>query len=214
MLDSVVENVVGWPGHEGPSSVIERVCVYCGSSHGADPVFAASAEAFGRAVARRHLTLVYGGGLVGLMGRVADAALSAGGRVVGVIPAGLVRREIAHRGLSDLHVVATMHERKARMADLSDAFVALPGGMGTLDEMFEILTWAQLGLHAKPSAFLDVAGYYRPLLHFLDRAVEHHFVKPEHRELFIVDDDPERLLDRLTQHTVPLVDKLLDLPTP
>src|SRR5262245_7838656 len=125
----------------------ERVCVYCGSSPGADPIFGDTADTFGRTLASRGLPLVYGGGSVGLMGRVADAALAAGGRVIGVIPAGLVRKEVAHLSLPDLHVVSTMHERKARMADLSDAFVALPGGMGTLDEMFEMLTWAQLGLH-------------------------------------------------------------------
>jgi len=196
------------------SNVIQRVCVYCGSSHGADPAFGDAADTFGRALARRGITLVYGGGLVGLMGRVADAALAEGGRVIGVIPAGLVRREVAHRGLSDLHVVSTMHERKARMAELSDAFVALPGGMGTLDEMCEILTWAQLGLHAKPCAFLDVAGYYQPLMAFFDQVVQQRFLKPEHRDIFLVDNDPERLIDRLAQHRVPEVDKLLEKPKP
>ncbi|MGE3840224.1 MAG: TIGR00730 family Rossman fold protein [Vicinamibacterales bacterium] len=196
------------------SNEIQRVCVYCGSSHGDDPVFGDAAEAFGRALARRGITLVYGGGLVGLMGRVADAALGEGGRVTGVIPAGLVRREVAHRGLSDLHVVATMHERKARMADLSDAFVALPGGMGTLDEMCEILTWAQLGLHTKPCAFLDVAGYYQPLMAFFDQLVQRRFLKSEHRDIFFVDNEPDRLIDRLATHRVPEVDKLLDKPKP
>jgi len=175
-----------------------RVCVYCGSSLGRDPRFRDVATAFGHTLAARGLSLVFGGGSVGLMGCVADAVLSRGGHVIGVIPSGLVRREVAHLSLPDLHVVRTMHERKARMADLSDAFVALPGGMGTLDELFEMLTWAQLGLHAKPCAILDVAGYYGPLLTFLDHAVESGLIKAEHRSMLLVDDDPERLLDRLT----------------
>jgi uncharacterized protein (TIGR00730 family) len=189
---------------------LSRVCVYCGSSPGADPRFSAAADTFGALLAQRGLALVYGGGSVGLMGRVADAALARGGRVIGVIPAGLVRKEVAHLGLSDLHVVATMHERKARMADLADAFVALPGGMGTLDEMFEMLTWAQLGLHRKPCGFLDVAGFYRPLLAFLDHAVEERFLKPEHRSIFVVDDDPSRLLERVLRFEAPALEKWLD----
>jgi uncharacterized protein (TIGR00730 family) len=189
---------------------VQRVCVYCGSSPGSDPRFAEAAAAFGRALAVRGLSLVYGGGSIGLMGRLADAVLTHGGHVVGVIPAGLVRKEVAHLSLPDLHVVATMHERKARMADLADAFVALPGGMGTLDEIFEMLTWGQLGLHAKPCAFLDVAGYYGPLLAFLDRAVDSRFLKPEHRTMFLVDADPERLLDRLMSYQVPVLEKWLD----
>jgi uncharacterized protein (TIGR00730 family) len=187
-----------------------HVCVYCGSSPGADPRFAAAADTFGRELAARAMTLVYGGGSVGLMGRVADAARQAGGRVVGVIPAALVRREVAHFDLPDLHVVATMHERKARMADLSDAFVALPGGIGTLDEIFEMLTWAQLGLHGKPCAFLNVAGFYDPLLAFLDRIVEYRFLPPDHRKLFLVDDEPARLLTRLAGHSAAVTGKWLD----
>jgi uncharacterized protein (TIGR00730 family) len=189
---------------------LTRVCVYCGSSSGLDAAFARAAERFGRALAARGITLVYGGGSVGLMGRLADAVLAHGGRVIGVIPAGLVRREVAHLGLPDLHVVATMHERKARMADLADAFVALPGGMGTLDEMFEMLTWGQLGLHAKPCAFHDVGGYYAPLLALLDRLVESGFLRPDHRAMAIVEDDPERLLDRLEVHVAPRTEKWLD----
>jgi uncharacterized protein (TIGR00730 family) len=189
---------------------MKRVCVYCGSSPGGDTRFVDAAVAFGRELAARDLTLVYGGGSVGLMGRLADAARLAGGRVVGVIPAALVRREVAHLDLPDLHVVATMHERKARMADLADAFVALPGGMGTLDEMFEMLTWAQLGLHTKPCAFLNVAGYYDPLLAFLDRAVDCRFLAPEHRQIFLVDDDPSRALTRLADYRPPGAEKWLD----
>jgi hypothetical protein len=189
---------------------LKRVCVYCGSSQGADPAFADAAVAFGRALAGRGLGLVYGGGSIGLMGIVADAVLAAGGHVIGVMPASLVRREVAHLGLPDLHVVATMHERKARMADLADAFVALPGGMGTLDEMFEMLTWGQLGLHEKPCAFFDVAGYYTPLLAFLDHAVGQRLLKPEHRTMFLVDDDVERLLDRLSGFAPPVLDKWMD----
>jgi uncharacterized protein (TIGR00730 family) len=189
---------------------MQRVCVYCGSSPGAEPRFAKAADDLGRAIVERGLSLVYGGGSIGLMGRVADAVLSRGGRAIGVIPSALVRREIAHLSLSDLHVVATMHERKARMADLADAFIALPGGMGTLDEMFEMLTWGQLGLHAKPCGFLDVAGYFRSLLEFLDQAVEQRFLKIEHRTMFLVDDEPWRLLDRLATHRMRSGEKWMD----
>jgi uncharacterized protein (TIGR00730 family) len=184
--------------------------VYCGSSPGRDAAFGDAADALGRTVASRGVRLVYGGGSVGLMGRVADAALRAGGHVVGVIPTALVRMEVAHRGLPDLHIVSTMHERKARMADLADAFVALPGGMGTLDEMFEMLTWSQLGLHAKPCGFLDVSGYFQPLLTFLDHAVTAGFIRPEHRRIFVVDDDPARLLDRLATHRPVAAEKWVD----
>lgn len=193
--------------------VIRRVCVYCGSSPGADPAFGVAADGLGRLLASRGMVLVYGGGSVGLMGRLADAVQAGGGRVIGVIPAALVRKEVAHLGLSDLHVVATMHERKARMADLADAFVALPGGLGTLDEMFEMLTWGQLGLHGKPCGFLDVAGYYAPLLTFLDRAVQAGFVKPEHRDLVLVDEDPARLLDRLATVGTHTSEKWIDRDT-
>jgi uncharacterized protein (TIGR00730 family) len=151
----------------------------------------------GRTLAGRGLELVYGGGSVGLMGRLADAALAAGGRVVGVIPGVLRDRELAHRGLTELLVVGSMHQRKARMAELSDAFVALPGGMGTLEELAEILTWAQLGLHQRPVGLLDVAGYYGPLIAFFDQARDAGFLRPEHRDLLTVGGDPGALLDRL-----------------
>src|SRR5512142_817811 len=160
---------------------MKRVCVFCGSSVGVNPEYARMARRLGGALARRGMGLVYGGGGIGLMGAVADAALDAGGEVVGVIPRALQLRELAHANLTALHVVGSMHERKAKMAELSHAFVALPGGMGTLEELAEILTWAQLGLHQKPCGLLDVAGYYQPLVGFFDRAVAEGFLKPEHR---------------------------------
>jgi uncharacterized protein (TIGR00730 family) len=168
--------------------------VFCGSSAGRDPAFAAAARELGSRLAAQGRTLVYGGGRVGLMGLVADAALAGGGRVIGVIPEALAAREVAHRGLTELRVVASMHARKALMADLADAFVALPGGFGTLDELFEIVTWAQLGLHAKPLALLDVNGYFGPLAAFADRAVAEAFVRPEHRRLLVVEQSVEKLL--------------------
>jgi uncharacterized protein (TIGR00730 family) len=160
---------------------VRSVCVYCGSNAGASPAYADRAAALGTRLAREHLALVYGGGNIGLMGIAADAALAAGGEVVGVIPEQLVGWEVAHRGLTRLEVVANMHERKARMFDLADAFVALPGGYGTLDEMFEMLTWRQLGLGDKPCAFLDVDGFYAPLLAMLDRMVEERFLHADQR---------------------------------
>ncbi|HET6921536.1 MAG TPA: TIGR00730 family Rossman fold protein [Anaeromyxobacteraceae bacterium] len=176
---------------------MRRVCVFCGSAAGARPAYRRAAARLGEVLARRGLGLVYGGGSIGLMGVLADAALAAGGEVVGVIPRRLARKEIAHAGLKRLYVVPSMHARKARMADLADAFVAMPGGMGTLEELTEVLTWAQLGLHAKPCALLDVAGYWRPLIRLLDHAVEERFLRPEHRRLLLVERGPERLLDRL-----------------
>lgn len=176
---------------------MRHVCVFCGSSPGGQPAYLAAAVALGGLVARRGLGLVYGGASIGLMGAVADAALAGGGEVVGVIPAALEAKEIAHERLTRLEVVSSMHERKARMAELADAFVALPGGMGTLEETAEILTWAQLGLHHKPCGLLDVEGYWAPLVAFLDRAVRERFLRPEDRELLLVEQDPEALLDRL-----------------
>jgi len=170
------------------------VCVYCGSSPGADPAFASAAGEVGRLLAGSGRTLVYGGGRVGLMGAVADAALAAGGRVIGVIPQALVEKEVAHYGLSELRVVGSMHERKALMADLSDGFLALPGGIGTMEEFFEVWTWGQLGLHAKPYGLLNVAGFFDPLLAFLDRLVEQRFVRPEHRAMLLVGGDANGLL--------------------
>jgi len=187
--------------------VIRRVCVFCGSNSGSDPAYVEAARALGRLLARDGIGLVYGGGSVGLMGEVADAALHAGGEVIGVIPHALWAREVGHRGLTDLRIVETMHERKAMMADLADAFIALPGGLGTLEEIFEIWTWAQLGLHAKPLGFLDVNGFFTPLMVFLDRAVRERFVKEPYRSIALIDSDAEHLLRRFDEWTPPRVEK-------
>lgn len=186
---------------------MNALCVFCGSSPGRDPAFLAAARAFGAMLARERITLVYGGGHVGLMGVLADASLQAGGRVVGVIPQALWDREVGHGGLTELHVVGTMHERKAKMAELADAFVALPGGLGTLEEIFEVWTWGQLGIHRKPCGFLDVNGYYAPLLAFLDAAVESGLIRPQHRAMAVVDTDGESLLRRLAEYEPPRVEK-------
>ena len=175
------------------------VCVFCGSSVGGGPEYAEAARRFGAALAGRGLEVVYGAGHVGLMGVLADAVLAAGGRVVGVIPQALVDRELAHTGLTELHVVETMHQRKALMADRADAFAALPGGFGTADELFEVLTWAQLGLHAKPIGLLDVAGFFAPLLAWVDQGVRAGFLRPQHRNLLRVARGPEELLDLLAE---------------
>jgi hypothetical protein len=164
----------------------------------------------GELLAQRAITLVYGGGNVGLMGELADASLAGGGRVIGVIPRALVEKEIAHNGLSEMHVVGSMHERKALMADLADAFLSLPGGFGTWDEFCEALTWSQLGLQKKACAFLNVEGYYDALLALANRAAEDGFIRSEHRELLLVDDDAERLLDRLRDYEVPYVPKWVE----
>lgn len=176
-----------------------RLCVYCGSSPGRLAAYAAAARELGRALAGRDIGLVFGGGHVGLMGVLADAMLAAGAEVIGVIPEALVARELAHQGVSDLRVVATMHERKALMADLADGFIALPGGFGTLEELFEALTWAQLGLHEKPCGLLDVDGFFDDLARFLDRVVRDGFVRPESRARLVVDTDPARLVERLVR---------------
>ncbi len=193
---------------------LNSVCVFCASSIGAKPVYAESARRFGEALAARGIALVFGGGCVGLMGVLADAAIDAGGRAIGVIPRALVEREIAHRGLTTLHVVETMHERKQRMADLADAFVMLPGGFGTWDEFCEVVTWAQLGIHRKPLGVLNVGGYYDPMLAMADRAVAEGFVSAAQRDRLVVDDDEDRLLDRLALAPVPAEVKWLPAVTP
>lgn len=177
--------------------MMRAIAVYCGSSMGSDPAHAAMAQHLGQLLGQQGITLVYGGGNVGLMGVLANAVVAAGGRVVGVITEGLQQRELGHEGLAELHVVDTMHTRKAMMADRADAFIALPGGFGTLDELFEMLTWAQLGIHGKPIGLLDVNDYYAPLLEFLDAAVRSGFLRSAHRQLLVRDTDPQRLLDRL-----------------
>lgn len=186
---------------------MKSICVFCGSSLGRNPDYEKGAIELGTAIANRGITLVYGGGNVGLMGVVADAALSAGGKVFGVIPEFLVSKELAHQGLTRLETVESMHDRKARMAELSDAFIALPGGYGTLEEFCEVLTWAQLGLHQKPHGLLNIAGYYDPLLQFFDQAVSEKLVRPVHRSLVLEATEPETLLDRLSAYEPQSVDK-------
>ena len=189
---------------------LRSVCVYCGSSPGADPAFTEAAAFLGRLLVERDIRLVYGGGHVGLMGVVADAVLTSGGEAHGVITRALADKEIAHAGLTDLRVVDTMHERKAAMSDMADAFVMLPGGFGTLDEFFEAVTWSQLGVHAKPCGILDVSGFFGPLRDFLRTAIDQRFIRAEHETLVQIDDDAASLLDRLTAWRATPVDKWLD----
>jgi uncharacterized protein (TIGR00730 family) len=189
---------------------MERLCVFSGSSPGARPDYERAAEELGRALAARGIGLVYGGASVGLMGIVADAMLDAGGDAVGVIPRALVDREIAHPGLSDLRIVGSMHERKALMAELADGFVALPGGMGTLEELFEVYTWTQLGLHSKPLGLLDVRSYYAKLVAFLDHAVEERFLTVEHREMLVVEERADALLEAFRRWRPPARTKWID----
>ena len=186
---------------------MRSICVFCGSNAGVGEAYADAARDLARVVAARGLRLVYGGGSIGLMGILAEAALGAGGQVIGVTPRKFVEREVIHAGLSELHVVETLLERKALMAELSDGFVALPGGLGTLDELFEMLTWTQLGIQRKPCALLDVSGYYARLEEFLDHAVTQRFIKPEHRSMLITDTDPAALLDRMAAAPLPDVSK-------
>ncbi len=184
-----------------------RVCVFCGSSTGHQAIYRETAVSMGALLAARGIGLVYGGGNVGLMGVIADAVLAGGGEVIGVIPHSLATREIAHTGVTDLRVVDSMHTRKATMADLSDAFIAMPGGVGTFEEFFEAVTWTQLGLHRKPCGLLNAGGFYSPLAAFIDQAVSEGFIKPIHRASIIVDDNPERLLDNLARIELPDVPK-------
>jgi uncharacterized protein (TIGR00730 family) len=189
---------------------MQRIVVFCGSSPGRRPEYAEAATAFGRLLAERGIGVVYGGASVGMMGALADGALAAGGEVIGVIPRRLLEREIAHPGLTELHTVGTMHERKALMADLSDGVVALPGGTGTLDELFEMFTWAQLGLHRKPIGLLEIDGYWQPLLAFIDHMVAERFLWAEHRDALLVAADGPALLDRLAAFEPAVKDKWLD----
>ncbi|WP_296493521.1 TIGR00730 family Rossman fold protein [Rhodoferax sp.] len=189
---------------------MKAICVYCGSSPGRLEVYASAARALGQALVARDLGLVYGGASIGLMGLVADTVLQLGGRVVGVIPKGLARKEVVHRQLSELHVTQSMHERKTLMAELSDGFIAMPGGIGTFEEIFEIWTWAQLGIHAKPCGLLNVAGYYDALTTFLDHAAAEQFLKLPHRSMLIVEQAPDVLLDRFASYQPPSVRRWLD----
>jgi uncharacterized protein (TIGR00730 family) len=183
--------------------MIQALCVFCGSSSGRNPVYQQTAERLGELLAKRDISLIYGGGKVGLMGVLADTCLAKGGRVVGVIPQILVDKEVAHAGLTQLHVVSSMHQRKALMADLADAFLALPGGFGTWEEFFEVLTWSQLELQRKACALLNVEGYYDPLLALADRAVRDGFLRSANRDLIVADTDLERILQRVSEHPAP-----------
>ena len=190
--------------------VIRSVCIYCGSNPGNRPVYVQQAQAFARLLAQRGIRVVYGGASVGIMGAVANAALAEGGQVVGVIPQSLVDREVAHGGLSELIVTGSMHERKARMAELSDAFVALPGGVGTLEEIFEVWTWSQLGLHDKPCGLLNIEGYYDSLARFLDETVVNGFMRPAHRGMLLAADTGEALLSAFERYAPPVVAKWVE----
>jgi uncharacterized protein (TIGR00730 family) len=189
---------------------LKTVCIYAGSLEGARPEYRAGAEAFARLLARAGIGIVYGGGRAGLMGAIADAARAEGGTVTGVIPRQLVEREVAHQDLEDLRIVNSMHERKALMAELADAFVAVPGGVGTWEEIIEVFTWAQLGVHRKPVALLDLAGYYRGLVAFFDHAMAEGFLRPTSRGLLLVEPDPLRMIERLQAYRAPELPRWLD----
>ncbi|OPY28702.1 MAG: putative lysine decarboxylase [Methanocella sp. PtaU1.Bin125] len=186
---------------------MKHICVFCGSSPGARPEYVRAAQALGRTLAAKKIGLVYGGAKVGMMGALASASVEAGGEVTGVMPRSLVAKEVAFTGLRDLRIVETMHERKALMAELSDGFIALPGGLGTIEEFFEIMTWAQLGMHKKPCGLLNIGGYYDALAGFIDHATEEQFISPSGRSLMLVDDSPERLLRKFELYEAPSSDK-------
>ena len=192
---------------------MKRICVFAGSNSGSHIEYLAAARALGHALVRHEVGLVYGGARLGLMGAVADTVLAARGHVTGVIPEALVAKEVAHTGLSELRVVDSMHERKAMMGDLAEGFIALPGGLGTLEEVFEVLTWAQLGLHTKPCGLLNVCGFFDGLLAFLEHAIDERFVRREHRAMLIVSSSPESLLERFDQYVPPVVPKWIDAAT-
>ena len=190
---------------------MRRVCVYAGSNPGSDPAYADAARALATVMAERGIGLVYGGGKVGLMGVLADTILQAGGEAIGVMPQALIDREIGHPGLTELKVVDSMHERKARMAELADGFIAVPGGIGTLEELIEVYTWSQLGIHENGCGVLNTSGYYDALAAFLDHAVDEAFLRPQHRATLVVDEDPRALLDALENFERPTVGKWLEL---
>lgn len=186
---------------------MKKICVFCGSSFGNNKSYSDTANLLGNLIAKKNIELVYGGASVGLMGEIASAVLKAGGKVTGVIPKQLLEKEVAHTGLNDLRIVGSMHERKSLMADLSDGFIAMPGGFGTLEEVFEIVAWGQLNFHNKPLGLLNVNGYYNNLIKFLDHSVNENFIKPEHREMILVNNDPEAMLIQLQNYIPPKVDK-------
>ena len=186
---------------------MKRICVYCGSNPGKRTEFREAARGLARELLKRDICLVYGGASVGIMGEIADTVLAGAGEVTGVIPQALVDKEVSHNGLTELKIVHSMHERKGIMADMSDGFIALPGGLGTIEELFEVLTWAQLGFHDKPCALLNVNGYYDKLIQFLDHAVEEGFVANIHRQMLLVEEDPDTLLEAMSRYSAPAVDK-------
>ncbi|MCR9233054.1 MAG: TIGR00730 family Rossman fold protein [bacterium] len=192
-------------------SKINSICVFCGSKSGSDPQYHESAQELGRLLAERNITLVYGGGSVGLMGIIADAVLAAGGKVIGVIPRQLATRELLHPGVEEMHVVEDMHTRKAKMAEFSDAFIAMPGGFGTLEELFEVVSWVQLGIYLKPIGLLNTSGFYDPLLNLVEHCIDTEFIKPKYRDLIIADDTPATLVDHLEKHQLPHIEKILSL---
>ena len=184
---------------------MNRICVFCGSKTGNSPLFLEAAVQLGRVLAERGLELVYGGASIGLMGAVADSVMAGGGKVVGVIPEAMASKEVAHDGLTEMHVVSSMHERKSMMARLADAFVALPGGFGSFEELLEMITWAQLGIHRKPVGILNVSGYYDPLIQLFEGAIEAGFIKPRNRQLYVIEREADRLLRTLLAHKLPEV---------
>ena len=189
---------------------MKRICVFCGSNGGADGIYLETAEKVGKFLARENIELVYGGGRIGLMGRVADTVLANGGRVIGAIPEALAIKEVAHQGLTDLHIVDSMHERKALMAELSDGFIAMPGGFGTFEEFCEIITWAQLGIHQKPCALLNVNGFYDHLIALFDHSNRQNFIRDEHRRLVLVESDIEKLYALMQNFEPPDLEKWID----
>ena len=189
---------------------MKRICVFCGSSAGEDGRYLEAADRFGQILAREGIELVYGGSRVGMMGRLAAATLQAGGKVVGIIPGAVMNRELAHQELTELRVVRSLHERKSEMAELSDAFVALPGGLGTVEAFFELLTWGQLGLHRKPCALLDVQGYFQPLIRFLDHMTHEGFMARPHRDMVLVEEDPDALIRRLRAYEPPAIPRWIE----
>lgn len=191
-------------------SKLNSICVFCGSKAGTDLEYQASARKLGRLLAERDIALVYGGGSVGLMGIIADAVLEAGGRVIGVIPRQLATRELLHPGVEEMHVVDDMHTRKAKMSECSDAFIAMPGGFGTLEELFEVVSWVQLGIYVKPVGLLNTSGFYDPLLNMVEHCIETEFIKPKYRDLIIADDTPASLVDHLERHQLPIIEKILN----
>lgn len=186
---------------------MKRLCVYCGANPGAKPEYMEAARQLGQELVKRNIDLVYGGASVGIMGEIADTVLAQGGEVIGVIPQALVDKEVSHNGLTELIVVKSMHERKAVMADHSDGFIAMPGGLGTMEELFEVLTWAQLGFHSKPCSLLNVLSYYDPLIQFIDHAVEQQFIRTIHRGLLLTESEPADLLDALENYQPSHIDK-------